>query len=548
MKIKNKNSFTVKRLLLNDTDNEDIKRKTPLFKFRKGIAQRFILPLLIISLFCSLFIIGQWVWAKPDTYSLLRIFNKILKDVEDNYVDEVIPDSLIKGAINGLIGTLKDPHTQYLTKEEYEQLRVTTEGEFGGIGAQIGTREEKIVIISPLEGTPAYRAGLMPGDFILMVDSVSTKGKSVDMVVKQIRGTPGTKVLLTIQREGISEAFNVEITRAIIKLEAVPYYGMITDNIGYIYLANFSRTAEAEFKNGLDSLFTMGAKKIIFDLRGNSGGLLQEGIAISEFFLNLNKDIVTTKGRIEPPRAFKSQKSYSYGEFPMVTLVDGGSASASEIVAGALQDWDRSLIIGTYTFGKGSVQNVIPLEDGGALKLTTARWYTPSGRCIDKPFATEESSAVNIPKVDTSKKNIYITLNLKRKVYGNGGINPDIVIEPQKFTKLETDIWVKGYFFDFAVHYTNTHKNLDKDFVVDGKMLDYFATYLKEKKKMVFTPAQFDSAKSAIAERIKQEITLNLFGRKEMYHWRTSIDPLIKKAVEMMKEVNFQKELFRFAK
>jgi len=506
--------------------------------------KKIFIPIIVISLVFAV-IITQWVWAKPDTYTSLRIFNKILKDVEDNYVDEVNTDSLLKGAINGMLNSLKDPHTQYLTKEEYEQLRVTTEGEFGGIGAQIGTREDKIVVISPIEGTPAYRAGLIPGDHIMMVDSVPTKGKSVDIVVKQIRGTPGTKVLLTIQREGIPEPFNVEITRSVIKLEAVPYYGMVTKDIGYIYLSSFSRTADAEFKAGLDSLFTWGAKKIIFDLRGNSGGLLQEGIAISEFFLSPNKDIVTTKGRIEPPRTFKSQKSYAYGEFPMITLVDGGSASASEIVAGALQDWDRSLIIGTNTFGKGSVQNVIPLEDGGALKLTTARWYTPSGRCIDKPFVEEETSLVNVTRVDSSKNNIYITLNLKRKVYGNGGITPDIMIESRKLTKFETDIWIKGYFFDFAVHYTNTHKDLNKDFVVDNKVLDYFATYLKEKKKMDFTQAQFDSAKTALAERIKQEITLNLFGRKEMYRYRTGNDPLVQKAVELLKEVGSQKELFR---
>ncbi|MEO0137237.1 MAG: S41 family peptidase [candidate division WOR-3 bacterium] len=509
--------------------------------------KKIFIPIALLAAVFAVLVV-QWLWARPDTYTSLRIFNKILKDVEDNYVDEVNPDSLIRGAINGMLNSLKDPHTQYLTKEEYEQLRVTTEGEFGGIGAQIGSREDKIVVISPIEGTPAYRAGLLPGDHILMVDSIPTKGKSVDMVVKQIRGTPGTKVLLTIQREGIPEPFNIEITRAVIKIEAVPYYGMVTEEIGYIYLSNFSRTADAEFKTGLDSLFAWGAKKIIFDLRGNSGGLLQEGIAISEFFLSPNKDIVTTKGRIEPPRTFKSQKSYPYGEFPMITLVDGGSASASEIVAGALQDWDRSLIIGTNTFGKGSVQNVIPLEDGGALKLTTARWYTPSGRCIDKPYAGEETTQVSAARIDSSKKNLYITLNLKRKVYGNGGITPDIIIEPRKLTKLETDIWVKGYFFDFAVHYTSTHKNLEKDFVVDDKMLDYFAIYLKEKKKMDFTPAQFDSAKTAIAERIKQEITLNLFGRKEMHRYRVSVDPLVKRAVELLKEVETQKELFRRVK
>lgn len=538
MSIDSQNFFKSFRL----SGDSEIKNKKPQ-KFKKGI----VLSLLIISIICG-FLLSQWLWARPDIYSSLRIFNKILKDVEENYVDEVNSDSLITGAIKGMLESLKDPHTQYLTKDEYEQLRVTTEGEFGGIGAQIGTREDKIVIISPIEGTPAYRAGLMPGDHILMVDSIPTKGKSVDIVVKQIRGTPGTKVTLTIQREGIPEPFNVEITRAIITIDAVPYYGMITKEIGYIYLASFSRTADAEFRTGLDSLFTWGAKKIIFDLRGNSGGLLQEGIAISEFFLSPNKDIVTTKGRIEPLRTFKSQRSYPYGDFPMITLVDRGSASASEIVAGALQDWDRSLIIGTNTFGKGSVQNVIPLEDGGALKLTTARWYTPSGRCIDKPFAAEETLMVSVSEIDTSKKNIYITLNLKRKVFGNGGITPDVVVEPRKLTKLETDIWSKGYFFDFAVHYTNTHKDINIDFVVDDKMLDYFATYLKEKKKMDFTQAQFDSAKTSIAERIKLEITLNLFGRKEMHRYRTNVDPLVQKAVELLKEVDLQKELFRHIK
>ncbi len=511
--------------------------------FKKDI----LIPILLIALICGIFV-GQKLWAGPDTYSLLRIFNKILKDIEDNYVDEVSSDTLIRGAIDGMIKSLNDPHTDYLTKEEYEQLRISTEGEFGGIGAQIGKRDERIVIISPLEGTPAYRAGLLPGDAIIMVDSVPTKGKSVDVVVRQIRGTPGTKVLLTIEREEISEPFNVEITRAVIKLEAVPYFGMLTDDIGYIYLANFSRTAETELKQGLDYLFKLGAKKIIFDLRFNSGGLLQEGVAVSEFFLRKDMDIVKTKGRREPPRVFKSQRSYPYGEFPMIVLVDGGTASASEIVAGALQDWDRALIIGTNTFGKGSVQNVIPLEDGGALKLTTARWYTPSGRCIDKPFFGAETAQVREAKLDTTAQNIYITLNLKRKVYGNGGITPDIFIEPPKATKLETEIWTKGYFFDFAVHYTSTHKDIDRSFEVTDKVLDYFATYLREKKKMEFTSAQFDSARTSLAQRIKQEIFLNLFGQKEMYRVRTSYDPLVKKAVELLKEVKSQKELFRFAK
>jgi len=508
--------------------------------------KKVFIPLLLIALICGIFI-GSRLWANPDTYQLLRIFNKILKDIEDNYVDEVNSDSLVRGAIEGLIGSLKDPHTVYLTKDEYEALRISTEGEFGGIGASIGKRNEKITVISPLEGTPAYRAGLLPGDIILMVDSMPTEGKSVELVIKQIRGKPGTKVVLTIQRETMPEAFNVEIVRAIIKLNAVRYFGMVNTDIGYIYLATFSRTADAELKNALDSLFIMGAKKIIFDLRLNSGGLLQEGVAVGELFLSKGEDVVSTRGRVEPPRIFKVQKSYSYKEFPMITLVDGSSASASEIVAGALQDWDRSLIMGTHTFGKGSVQNVIPLEDGGALKLTTARWYTPSGRCIDKPFAEQETIVIET-KVDTLKEKAFITLGpLKRKVYGRGGINADMVVEPPKRTKLETEVAIKNLFFDFTLYYTNIHKNIDKAFVVDEKVLNEFLNYLRE-KKLEPSEAQFDSSRIIFSQMLKQEIFTNLWGQKEGFRIRVENDPLVAKAVQLLKEAKEQKDLFRLTK
>ncbi|MGB7055157.1 MAG: PDZ domain-containing protein, partial [bacterium] len=243
----------------------------------------FIL-LALIPLVCGIFI-GQVLWASPDTYSMLRVFNKILKDLEDNYVIRIGADSLIVGAIDGMIDVLNDPHTDYLTKTEYSALLESTKGEFSGIGATIGRRNEQITVISPLEGNPAHRSGLLPGDVILSVDGVSTEGKSVDVVVKEIRGETGTKVVLTIQRAAIDEAFDVEITRAIIHLDAVPYFGMLDNDIGYVYLRNFSVSADMELKKALDSLFAMGAKKLIFDLRLNSGGLLNEGLTVSELFL-----------------------------------------------------------------------------------------------------------------------------------------------------------------------------------------------------------------------------------------------------------------------
>jgi len=557
--------------------------------------KRAFILLTLISLICGMFI-GQRLWAAPDTYAMLRIFNKILKELQDSYVTEIGSDSLIVGAIDGMIGILNDPHTDYLNKAEYTALVESTKGEFGGIGATIGKRNEQITIISPLEGTPAYRSGLHPGDVILQVDGVLTEGKSVDMVVKEIRGDPGTKVVLTIHRSSIEESFDVEITRAIIKLEAVPYFGMLNDNIGYVYLRNFSMTADTELKKALDSLFAIGAEKIVFDLRLNSGGLLNEGLTVSELFLERGKDIVTTRGRNTRQRIFKSQKDYGYGDFPMVTLVDGGSASASEIVAGALQDWERSLIIGTTTFGKGSVQNIKAFEDSTALKLTTARWYTPSGRSIDKPvdwdgmdgrvtsaqqrivdklkdgleqLRTEAQTDDEINIISSIESNLldleddiyrlrldsaeldeqkeFTTLGpLKRTVYGEGGITPDIEMKPPRVSKLETDIVTKGLTFDFVVKYTAEHPEIDMDFKVDEGILREFAVYLMQ-RDLEFSEKEFDEVKSDLRKRLKQDFFTNLWGLKEGYRIRVADDPLVQKAVELLKEVTLPPDLFRFA-
>jgi C-terminal peptidase prc len=557
--------------------------------------KRSFILLALIPLACGIFI-GQVLWASPDTYSMLRVFNKILKDLEDNYVTKISADSLIVGAIDGMIDVLNDPHTDYLTKTEYSALLESTKGEFSGIGATIGRRNDQITIISPLEGNPAYRSGLLPGDVILSVDGVSTEGKSVDVVVKEIRGEAGTKVVLAIQRAGIEESFDVEITRGIIRLDAVPYFGMLYKDIGYVYLRNFSISADMELKKALDSLFAMGAKKLIFDLRLNSGGLLNEGLTVSELFLPRGKEIVATRGRNERERVFTSQKTYSYGDFPMVTLVDGGSASASEIVAGALQDWERSLIIGTTTFGKGSVQNVRSFEDSTALKLTTARWYTPSGRSIDKPVdwdgldgrvtvaqqrivdrlkAELESLKKEVKtdgernivtrledevydledkiyqvRIDSSRleeEREFTTLGpLKRKVYGEGGIKPDVIIEPKRISKLETEVVTKGLSFDFVVKYTSKHKDIDKTFKVDDGILKEFTVYLYE-QGLEFTEEEFNEVKPELRNRLEQEFSTNLWGLKDGYRVRVAGDPLVQEAVSLLKEVTAPQELFRFA-
>lgn len=512
--------------------------------------KKILILLIGISLVSGIFI-GSSLWAKSDTYTQLRIFNQILKEIQNQYVEEIPADSLMKGAIDGMLEVLGDPHTDYLSKQEYEALMISTKGEFGGIGATIGERNDVITVISPIEGTPAYRSGLLPGDGIIKVDGVPTKGKTVDIVVREIRGQPGTKVVLTIARPMVEEPFDVEIIRANIRLDAVPYYGMVSDDIGYVQLRNFSRTADYELKRAIDSLFAQGAQKLIFDLRLNSGGLLNEGIAISELFLNNNKKIVTTRGRIEGERTYSARKDYGYGDFPLIVLVDGGSASASEIVAGALQDWERSLIIGTNTFGKGSVQHILgPFEDSTALRITTARWYTPSGRSIDKPAdlqGNEISEGTQEPDSADAVQKIFTTLGpLKRTVYGEGGITPDVIIKPPDLTKLETEILSRGLNFDFVVNYTATHKNITRDFEVDEKMLRDFAVYLME-HDIEFTEAAFDSARKVLKDRLRQDVITNALGLKEGYRARVEIDQLVHEAVRMLKEAETLHDLFRIA-
>ncbi len=497
----------------------------------------------LICLLSGIFI-GTRLYADVETYPSIRVFTRILKDIEDNYVLDISSDSLLEGAINGMIEKLNDPHTDYLSKEEYDALMLTIKGEYGGIGAYIGRRNEKITVISPFEGTPAQRAGILPGDVILKVDGVSTEGKSVDVVVKEIKGTPGTGVVLTIERQSIKDPFAVELIRAIVKLDAVPYFGLVNKDIGYVQLADFSRTADDELERALDSLFAMGAKKIVFDLRLNGGGLLNEGVTVSELFLAKDQEIVVTRGRVEKEKVFRAQKSYTWGDFPMVTLIDAGSASASEIVAGALQDWERSLIIGTNSFGKGSAQKIYQLENGGALKLTTDRWYTPSGRSIDRGFGKTPSDANDTTTV--KERTPFTTLGpLKRTMYGDGGITPDVVIEPQTMTKLELDILTKGLDFDYVVKYTTEHKDLDQSFKVSDAMMRDFAVFLMS-KDLEFNEEQFDSIKIDFKKRLEQDLFSILWGLKEGYRIRVVNDPVVRKAIEILKEASTTQDLFSF--
>lgn len=461
----------------------------------------------------------------------LQTFGRVVGIVLNTYVEPVDSNKLVRAAIKGMLEAL-DPYSEFLDETDFKELRIKTEAQFGGIGIHIGMVEEQLTVIAPIEGTPAARAGIRAGDRIVEIEGKSTQGFTTEDAVKLLRGEPGTKVKISIARPGVNDLIPFELTRAIINIKAVPYAGMVGDGIGYIRLADMSRVASREVRRAMDSLFGLGAKKLIFDLRANGGGLLQEGKEVADLFLGPGKLIVRTKGRLpETQQDFVAETEDKYSDYPLVVLVDKGSASAAEIVAGALQDWERAVIVGDTTFGKGSVQTIHPLGPETGMKLTTAYWYTPSGRCINKP---REKSDVILRDTASEAKKTYRTLgSLRRLLYGGGGIAPDIYISPEKITGLALRIPRTAY-FDFTAEYVNNNPGLTMEFKADDKILEEFEDYLRTRKKLEFTEAEFDSSRAVIAELIEIEVGGKLDGLHGEYQMRLRRDPAVKRAVEIL--------------
>jgi carboxyl-terminal processing protease len=344
-------------------------------------------PAVVIFVFLVGFLSGDLLSDRPAAqanvvYEKLKIFGDVLSAVQTSYVEEPDMDQLVEGAIKGMLQNL-DPHSSYLTPDMLKQVEVETKGVFGGLGIEIGIKDGILTIIAPIEDTPADRAGLLAGDKIVKIEDDPTKDMTVMDAVKRLRGEPGTKVKIWVAREGVRELLPYTITRDIIKIRSVKTKDL-GDGIGYVKLLQFQQDSTAELENAIRERKKgkEGVRGLVLDLRNNPGGLLDQAVKVADKFIGSGL-IVYTDGRLEAQKyKYSAHKEGTYGDFPMVVLVNAGSASASEIVAGALQDHGRAIILGTRTFGKGSVQTILPLEDGSALRLTTARYYTPNGRSI----------------------------------------------------------------------------------------------------------------------------------------------------------------------
>ncbi|MEW6214493.1 MAG: S41 family peptidase [Nitrospirota bacterium] len=342
-----------------------------------------VLVLIFVVVSTGIFI-GRWsvnnVGAEGAGYEELKIFTEVLSIVRKNYVEDVKPKDLIYDALKGMLSSL-DPHSGFMTPEAYKEMQVETKGEFGGIGIQIGIKDGMLTVIAPIEDTPAYRAGIKAGDKIIRINNEFTKDMGLHDAVRKMRGVPNTPVTITILREGWKETKDFTITREIIKIKSVKYR-LIEDGIGYIKISQFQEQTADDLSNAIEKLMEEKINAFILDLRNNPGGLLHSAVNVTSQFLPPGKLVVYTKGKTGERTEYNTEEGKPNYTIPMVVLVNEGSASASEIVAGALKDWNRAVILGTQTFGKGSVQSVIPLSDGSGLRLTTARYYTPKGMSI----------------------------------------------------------------------------------------------------------------------------------------------------------------------
>ncbi|HEX2056088.1 MAG TPA: S41 family peptidase [Nitrospiraceae bacterium] len=347
---------------------------------------------LMVALSLGIGILIEKGWERTghasETYEELKTFSEVLTQVQKHYVDETKVKDLVQGAIRGMLSTL-DPHSAYMTADMYKEMQVETKGEFGGVGIQIGVKENRLAVIAPIEGTPAYRAGIKAGDFITKVNDEPTKDLTLMDAVQKMRGPKGTKVHLTIQRDGATDPMVFSLVRDTIKIESVK--SRIIDNtIGYVRLTQFQEATGRDLSRALKQFREQKVQGTVLDLRNNPGGLLTAAVDVSEQFVGNGKLIVYTKGREGKKDEWFSKTKETLEDYPMIILVNEGSASASEIVAGALQDWGRAVIVGTTTFGKGSVQTILPLGDGSGLRLTTAKYYTPKGRSIQSTGITPD--------------------------------------------------------------------------------------------------------------------------------------------------------------
>lgn len=434
----------------------------------------------------------------------LDIFASLFKEVNALYVDEVNPNQLVRTGIDAMLNSL-DPYTNYIPEDEVEDYRTMNTGQYGGIGALTREIGNRTVVTMLYEGYPAYKNGLKIGDEVLKLNDIELAKVSRQEAEQLMRGQVGTPVKLTVKRTGITEPISIEFKREKIKMNNVPYFGMVSGDVGYVQLSDFTPEAGKEVKNGIIALKEKGAKSIIVDLRGNPGGLLFEAVNVCNIFIPKGKKVVDTKGKVEDSNiTYETLNVPTDLEMPVAVLINRGSASASEIVAGTLQDYDRAVVIGEKSFGKGLVQLSRPLSYNSQVKITTAKYYTPTGRCIqvlDYSHRREDGSVISVP--DSVKRPFKTTKG--RTVYDGGGIDPDIKVENADASAITQVLYLNGFIFDFATQYAFKHPTIAsaKEFSLTDAEYQEFVTWMQGKNYNYRSLAEVQL--SALTEEAKRE-------------------------------------------
>ncbi len=500
------------------------------------------------------------VFSGDNIYEQIEKFKDVLSLADKYYVDNVDTQKLVDAAINGMLGQL-DPHSVYIPAKDVRQISEDFRGSFDGVGIEYDVVNDTLLVVSPIAGGPSEMVGIQAGDKIVDIDGKSAVGITRDEVQKKLRGPKGTKVTVTVVRAGVDKPLDFEIIRDKIPLYSVTASFMANKEVGYVYINRFAETTGKELEEALAKLKTQGMKELVLDLRDDPGGLLDQAVNVASEFIPQGKTIVYTKGRIPESNEYFTSNGGNYNKMPLIVLVNGGSASASEIVTGSIQDLDRGLVVGETTFGKGLVQRQFSLDDGSAVRITIARYYTPSGRLIQRPYGKNLASYYMAPEeIDSSEKsgaNLQHTLESDsgrpvfrtadgRKVYGGGGITPDYIVKMAKVPGFIYQFQVKRIFLEYVDNHVSQHQdkmrkeygsaaNFNGEFQVSDKMLDDVYSRA-EKAGIKITKEEYEKNIKYVSMLLKAQIARNIWGNDGWYRVVLTLDNQFQKALSLFPE------------
>ena len=477
--------------------------------------------------------------GQNDMQDSVKSFTHVLSVVERNYAEPVDTDKVIyDGAIPGMLRVL-DPHSNFFDPKQYALFKEEQQGKYYGVGMTVQQRENQTVVLAPFVGSPAYKAGIRPGDIIQKVDGKSCDGLTTTEVADMLKGAKGTVVHISLGREGWEKPIEVTVTRDEIPRPGVEYFTMVKPGIGYVRVSTFNETTDSDLNDALRQLDVSKLDGLIIDLRNNGGGLLNQAVGMADMFLDKNEIVVSHRGRASQERRYYAVRGNQGIEVPVIVLINGQSASASEIVSGAIQDHDRGLIVGEVSFGKGLVQTQFPLTEDTALLLTTARYYTPSGRLIQRDYKNVSLYDYHYNPQPPTKPEVKLT-DSGRQVYGGGGITPDDIIAAPKPDDFEQMLYRRGVFYsqqqgvgDFIRFYLGEKPDITKDFVVNDAVVAEFRKYL-DKQKIKYTDADIQANIGWLKWQVKREVFTSYFGLNDGYKVELQDDVQLEKAIELI--------------